>query len=827
VTARAVEPRRRAASIVVVACVAGVTAGAAGPTRRADDLPPRRTAPRCWFERNVGQADARWDFVARGRGLTLLVAAREAEFLLACGSVRMRFDGAAPRATCAARGPLPGESRYLVGDDRRRWLPHVPHCSEVAVAGLADGVDLRWRAAETGNPEYDLVVAPGADAVPFRVEGGATSIGADGALTTTLARGRLSQSRPRAYQDRGGEQVPVEARFVERSGGAFAIELGPRDPALMTVVDPEVVWSSYLGGADLDDARYVAVDAAGATYVFGTTISTDFPSAPSATRAFPGHASDVYVAKFSPDGASLVWSTYVGGSRLEYPGGMCVDATGRVSAACRTQSGDFPLVNPAFAAAPNGGVGTASDAVVFRLDPAGADFEFSTYLGGTGDDLPIGVGLLPSGELWVGGTTNSADFPAKAPLQAALGGQTDFFLARFDAAGALVSSTTLGGPPLQFANSMAVGPTGVVAIAGNAIGDPTAVFGAATRTIGPVARGQNVAVAAVNPDGTLAFAEVLGGTKDGYAAGVAVDGAGAVYVVGGTHSKDFPLRNALLAKYRRRGSYRGLSFATKLAADGSLVYSTFLDAPGGAFVPHCVAVDALGGATLGGELAAFAKTGEKDAPALLRLSPSGDRLVRFDRFATEAGSAQILSVALTGSGFAQVAGRISTTSLPGPKTVQASYAGKDDGFVLRIGDGSVTAKRVGVKLNFARPGHDSIRVTGALEAPALPPASSQATIDFGGVARTFTVDAKGRGRSGADVIRFRFSRARATFSANLRGDFAATLADEGLTGGATVRRAPRTAELSITEDGTRYIGTVALQYTAKAGARGVAVVRRP
>ncbi len=654
-TCSAVEPRRRAASIVVVACIAGVTAGAAGPARRTDGLSPRRAAPRCWFERNVGQADARWDFVARGRGLTQLVAARETEFLLACGSVRVRFDRAPPRATCAARGPLPGESRYLVGNDPRRWLRHVPRCSEVAVAGLADGVDLRWRASDAGNPEYDLVVAPGADAVGFRVEGGATSIGADGALTTTLAGGRLSQSRPRAYQDRRGEQVPVEARFVERGGGAFAIELGPRDPALVTVVDPEVVWSSYLGGADLDDARCVAVDAAGATYVFGTTISTDFPSAPPASRAFPGHGSDTYVAKFSPDGASLVWSTYVGGSRLEYPGGMCVDATGRVSAACRTQSGDFPLVNPAFAAAPNGGVGTASDAVVFRLDPAGADFEFSTYLGGTGDDTPVGVGLLPSGDLWVGGTTNSADFPAKAPLQAALGGQTDFFLARFDADGALVSSTTLGGPPLQFANSMAVGPTGVVAIAGNAIGDPTAVFGAATRTIGPVAPGQNVAVAAVNPDGTLAFAEVVGGSKDAYAAGVAVDGAGAVYVAGGTRSKDFPLRNPLLATYRRRGSYKGSTFATKLAPDGALVYSTFLDPPGVAFVPNCVAVDALGGAAIGGALATFAKTGESDAPALLRLSPSGDRIVRFDHFAREAGAAQVLSVAPPADGQAVVA----------------------------------------------------------------------------------------------------------------------------------------------------------------------------
>ncbi len=818
--------RRIAATVVVTGFAAGIAAAADRPVRDADVVPPRRAEPGFRFERNVGQADARWAFVAHGRGLTQLVGAGESEFLLPGGSVRLRFDAASPEAACMARGPLPGESRYLVGNDPTRWLRHVPQFAEVAVARLADGVDLHWRPSDAGNPEYDLVVAPGADAVGFRVEGGTTRIDADGALATAVPGGRLVQSRPAAYQDRGGERVPVEARFVAAGCGRFAFEIGRHDAALPVVIDPEIVYSSYLGGADLDDARYVAVDSAGAAYVQGTTISADFPSVPHMPRTFPGHASDVYVTKFSPDGTSLVWSTYVGGTQLEYPGGLCVDSTGRASAACRTQSDDFPLVAAAFPTAPNSGISNKTDAAVFRLDPNGANLEFSTYLGGTDEDVPVGVGLDPSGNLWVGGFTQSSDFPTAAPIQAQYGGgQSDMFLARFDAAGALVSSTTLGGPNAEVASSMAVSADGTAALAGYAVGTPTAAFGTGTLTIGPVTSVHNVAAVVVKPDGTLSFAAVVGGSKDEVGTGVALDAAGAVYVTGSTQSSDFPLKNPAMKKSVGSGAYAGSAFALKLAADGTLVYSTFLEASGGALLTNCLAVDSHGDAWIGGEVASYPATGEKDAPALLELSPAGDRVVRFDRMPRASGFSQILSVALTGGGLVQAAGRISNKALPGPRTVQWGYAGNTDGFVMRIRRAPVTAKRVLIKLDFARTGRDSIRVSGAFDGASLPPASSQATVDVGGVARTFTVDARGRGRSGADTIRFGYGRRGATFAVDLHGDFAAALADEGLTGGATVRGARRSADVTIGEGGATYAGTLLLSYTTKAGASGVAVLR--
>lgn len=815
-------------SVLAFVSVSDFASGAA-PRQSSIDAPRPVAEPRYRFERNDGQADGRWACVAHGRGLTQLVGAAESEFVVAGGTVRLRFEDVSAAARCTARRTLPGTSAYLIGNDRSRWLRGIPQSADVGVAALYDGVDLLWRDSGRGEPEYDLALAAGRDAaaIRFRVDGGATRITADGSLVTTVPGGELRQSRPVAFQDDGGRRTRVDAAFVATGDSTFGFALGVHDAARPVVIDPEIQFSSYLGGDDLDYAASVAVDPTGATYVLGTTISADFPTQPHVARTFPGHASDVFVAKFAPDGASLVWSVYVGGTMLEYPGGLCVDATGRASVACRTQSDDFPTVNAAFGTAPNHGPynNTIVDVGLFRLDAAGADFDFATYLGGTGDDLPVGVGLVPGGDLWVGGTTSSADFPLKSPLQAQPGGNSDFFLTRFDSAGALVSSTTLGGSGSEVAKCMAVAADGTVALAGFATG-PTQTFGPGTLKLGPMTNAANIAVVTVAPSGSLGFEALIGGTNSDAASGVALDGAGAVYLTGTTQSADLPLLHPLLGRFRGSNAYIGGAFALKLASDGALVWSTFLEAPSGALIPECLTVDAQGGASLAGRVGWFTRSGEQDAPAIVRLTPAGDRIYRFDQLPRTPGFATIRAIAFASGGRAVVAGEFGTTALPGPRTVQSEYAGKTDGFVMRIGLPVVTAKKVKIQLDFRRTGHDVIRVKGVSEAPSLPSAGSDATIDVGGVSRTFTLDAKGRGSVGGDSIRLRFGRKGATFAVTLRGDFAALLADEGLTGDATLSHAARSAAISLEQDGASYTGSLALSYSSKAGVRGSAV-RRP
>jgi hypothetical protein len=221
--------------------------------------------------------------------------------------------------------------------------------------------------------------------------------------------------------------------------------------AFMTELNPagnNLLYSTYLGGS-LSQTRgnAIAVDANGYVYITGQTPSPDFPT----KNAFqPDHAgnpyiNDAFVAKFDPTAsrdASLVYSTFLGGSGDDRGLAIAVDSEGYAYVTGETFSTDFPTLNPLQA----DHRGDQANAFVAKIGPGGDTLVFSTYLGGNGDNLASAVALDAMNNIYLTGYTTAADFPTMNPIQSSLHGSSNALVVEMDAMGAgLVFSTYLGG----------------------------------------------------------------------------------------------------------------------------------------------------------------------------------------------------------------------------------------------------------------------------------------------------------------------------------------------------------------------------------------------
>jgi hypothetical protein len=214
----------------------------------------------------------------------------------------------------------------------------------------------------------------------------------------------------------------------------------------VTKVNPTgsgLVYSTYLGSSGFDHGAGIAVDAVGSAFVTGATDSSDFPTTPGAFQTAAAGGREAVVTKLDPSGATLVYSTYLAGSRFDNGHEIAVDALGAAYAIGETSSSDFPTTPGAFQAA----LGGDQDAFVTKLAPTGGALAYSTYLGGAGFDQGTGVALGPSGDAYTSGSTGSTNFPTTpGAFQPTLGGFIDAFVVRVNAAGSgLVFATYLGG----------------------------------------------------------------------------------------------------------------------------------------------------------------------------------------------------------------------------------------------------------------------------------------------------------------------------------------------------------------------------------------------
>ncbi|HEX8285968.1 MAG TPA: FG-GAP-like repeat-containing protein [Pyrinomonadaceae bacterium] len=381
------------------------------------------------FEANRGQSSGRVKFIARGSGYTLFLAGTGAVLRLrgaeaaggegdGSGEARRREATLGFRLEGANRSPkidglseLPGRSNYLVGRDARGWRTGVPAFEKVKYESVYPGIDAVYYGRQ-GRLEYDFVVAPGANPARIRLAlDGARAVRVDeaGDLVITTDAGDVRQQRPFAYQESEGARTEVAARYRIDARGRVRFELGDYDRSRPLVIDPVLVYSSYLGGIDADQALSVAVDSAGSAYVVGVTASADFPVGGALQPAKSGF-SDAFVMKLSPDGKSLVYATYLGGSGDDLAYAVAVDAAGNAYVGGLTASGGFPTTPGSFQPSKDG----VADAFVAKLNPAGTGLVYSTHIGGQGSEHVNSIAVDAAGAAYVAGRTDSTHF-TKAP----------------------------------------------------------------------------------------------------------------------------------------------------------------------------------------------------------------------------------------------------------------------------------------------------------------------------------------------------------------------------------------------------------------------------
>ncbi len=381
---------------------------------------------------------------------------------------------------------------YLTGYTNSTNFPTTPGAFQKAFAGSGGNQSTRLgdafvtKLSPDGNQLlYSTFLGGKADDVAF-------SIAIDGAGSAYITGATLSMDFPitaGAYQTTshgsGGQPILRFGYSFFISGDVFVSKLD--------AAGAKLIYSTYLGGSRDEAAFGITVDSSGNAFVGGYTISPDFPTTSGAFQrngrgSDPDnpffHMGDAFLTKFNPTGG-LSYSTLVGGTGDEWITAIAVDGSGNAYATGSTTSTDFPVTAGVFQSSyrpltvfnPDADE-ALGDAFLLKMNPAGSGLVFATYLGGSGDDVASSVMLDSAGNIFLGGQTNSPNFPVTpdAAQRAYAGGgfqtsgQTfgDGFLTVLNpTATSLVYSTYLGGTFDDSIRGMALSATGVAYVAGS------------------------------------------------------------------------------------------------------------------------------------------------------------------------------------------------------------------------------------------------------------------------------------------------------------------------------------------------------------------------
>ncbi|MEO6183768.1 MAG: SBBP repeat-containing protein, partial [Verrucomicrobiota bacterium] len=557
------------------------------------------------FEANQGQVDSKVKFLSRGLGYTLFLTPTEAVFTLrrsestgshkrkqlkekGTGSVlRMALIGANPNPNIHGLGAMGSSANYFLGSDPKEWISNIGESARIQYDEVYPGIDLIYYGNQQ-QLEYDFIVNPGAAPknIGLHFTGAdEVNITSDGDLRLRLGEREILWHKPIAYQEINGARKSVTCDYILKKS-EIGFQTGEYDASKPLIIDPTLVYSTYLGGSLADAVRSIAVDSSGNVYVTGETESLNFPTVAGSYRITNSGLNDVFVTKINAAGTARIFSTYVGSKGDDYGTGIALDSTNNVYVTGGTTSNNFPVVNQY--ATFGGG---EFDAFIFKLNSTGTTLLYSSYFGAGTYDYANAIAVDASGNAYIAGETDAETFfPAKNSFPGGTGSNgnyLDAFIAKFNpassGASSLVYASVLGNDPDERATAIALDSSANAYLTGEiqTYSDPGIAlnFPLVSPFQSTFGGGSSDAfVAKVSAAGTtLMFSTYLGGTENDTGYGITVDSTG-VYIVGCTYSANFYNTNAQqTVKGGGVDSFNCDVFVTKLTTNGSsLLYSTFL-----------------------------------------------------------------------------------------------------------------------------------------------------------------------------------------------------------------------------------------------------------
>jgi Beta-propeller repeat len=640
------------------------------------------------FEPNVGQVNSEARFLVHGDGYTVFFTPREAVFALNTLSpsktlnekipqlvrkkssflpdlarqahnsnflnqnlgfetLRMRLIGANTDGRIVPLDQVGGYSNYFIGSDPRQWRSNIPTYRALKVQEVYPGVDLLYHGNQR-QLEYDFIIKPGNNPQAIQLEFQGTErlrVNSVGDLILHRKGHQFRFHKPVVYQLTTETSSEEQGNTREVSESAA----GPQQAKNLIAGRYVITGQNRVGFSvpEYDRTKDLVID------------------------------------------PTLSYSTFLGGTAADVGNGITVDPSGNAYIVGQTCSTDFPTAAPLQSTSAGN-----CDAFVTKLNPNGSALVFSTFLGGTGGDLAGGVAIDSFQNVYVTGLTNSTNFPTTTGAFQTVygGGNSDVFITKLNPAGsALLYSTYLGGTDAENGAGIAVDTNGNAIVTGQtcSINLPT------LNPFQAVNNGNcDAFVSKLNASGSaLVYSSYLGGLDIDAAYGIAVDSLGAAFVTGATISPNFPTKNSQEDEFDGPPDFPGDAFVSKVAADGTLVYSSYLGGSG-QDAGYAIAVDTLGiayiaGATNSSDLiptfGAFQQQNAGKTDAFVTKLNTQGAVEIYNTLLGGSGDDLGLGIAVDINGSAYVTGSTNSPNFPTANPEQTVYGGgARDAFVTKL-----------------------------------------------------------------------------------------------------------------------------------------------
>lgn len=470
----------------------------------------------------------------------------------------------------------PTQQNYYICKNENGSVITTQSYSEIVYADVYPGINVRY-SFNMNLLEYDFIVMPGADYSQVEVTLSGISnlnINSSGELVIGTPFGPITEQAPVIYQEINGQRVEIQGTFILKSSHSFSFNLlESYDHNYPLVIDPVITYSTFLGGSGAEYGRTIAMDISGNIYVSGYTSSIDFPLESAVDSTFSGTLPtdhDILVSKFSPDGSTLLYSTYIGGTGDDRAFASSVTSDGGIMISGTSSSTDYPVVSAIQSV--NGG---GKDIVITKLSADGSAIDFSSYWGGLENESSVGLTGSAGDSVYIGGYTSSSDFPLSAELDNTLGGTVDGFLLGIDMnTFSVLFSTYYGGSDNDYISVLIQNSSNDIIAGGFTLSTDFPTQSAYQSSFAGGTVSGDGFIFSVTPDGqTVQFSSYYGGSNDDYLMDITSDNTDNIYICGSTYSTDLPVANG----YNLFNSGTSDIFCTKFDPTVStLIFGTYI-----------------------------------------------------------------------------------------------------------------------------------------------------------------------------------------------------------------------------------------------------------